>query len=248
MIPNLFLVGAQKSGTTYVHNVLVKNKLASCGKTKEIHFFIRRESKIKEGIEGYLLNFRDSPESKYLIDSSTSYFLPNDPKIDRYPSKQIYNFNKNAKVFAVIRNPIERYESAYNHHILKGNIEITDEIDEISDKHFLLDIGRYDESITQWKEYFPQIKILTYDSLTSSRDLFFKELFEFLELDTTPKNLLLEFRSNDTNTRFEKNKNLSLSSKIQLTTRSKDFLKDYYRESILNTEKLVNQDLSHWIK
>ena len=136
MIPNLFLIGAQKSGTSYVHNVLVKNKLVSSGKKKEYYFFQESASSVKNGMGKYLRNFKNSPESKYLIDSSTSYFLPNDPSIDRHCSKRIYDFNKDAKIFAVIRNPIERYESAYNHHIIMGRIDpTTDEIDEILDKH-----------------------------------------------------------------------------------------------------------------
>ncbi len=220
----------------------------SCGKEKEMNFFSKREAHIKQGIDEYLLNFKDSPKSKYLIDSSTSHFQPNNPRIDKNPAKQIYNFNKNAKIFAVIRNPIERYESAYNHHILMGRIEPTDNIDKILDKHLLLNIGRYDESIIQWREYFPQLKILTYDSLCSNPELFFSDLFDFLELNKARKNLVLDFRSNDTQIRFDKKKNPSLTSKIKLTKESKNFLKDYYQESILNLEKLIGQDLSHWIE
>lgn len=248
MIPNLFLSGAQKSGTTYVHDVLVKNKLVSCGKKKEMNFFSQSEKKIKQNIDEYLLNFKDSPKSKYLIDSSTAHFQPNDPRIDKYPSKQIYNFNKNAKVFAVIRNPIERYESAYNHHIIMKRIEPTDNIDKILDKHLLLDIGRYDESIIQWREYFPHLKVLTYDSLSSNPELFFNELFDFLEIDITPANLILDFRSNDTQKRIDEKGEIPLSSKIRLTSESRDFLKNYYRKSILNTENLICKDLSHWIE
>ena len=245
-VPNLFLIGAQKAGTTYIHDVLVKNKLVSTGIEKEMNFFSKPETVIKRNTNKYLMNFTDSSKNKYLIDASTSHFQPNDPSLSKNAAKQIYNFNKNAKIIAVIRNPVERYQSAYNHHILGGKLNYINEIDEILDQYLMLDIGKYDESIIQWKNYFPQIKILIYDNLILSKELFFKEILDFLGLNVNPEELKLNFRTNDTSKRYAKN--LPGKLKAQLTKKARNHLKDYFQESIMNTEKLINQDLSHWLK
>ena len=110
----------------------------------------------------------------------------------------------------------------------------------------MLDIGKYDESIIQWKNYFPQIKILIYDNLILSKELFFKEILDFLALNVNPEELKLNFRTNDTSKRYAKN--LPGKLKAQLTKKARNHLKDYFQESIMNTEKLINQDLSHWLK
>ena len=103
---NLFLVGAQKSGTTSLHNMLISHSEIAAGIKKELHFFTTDKSFFR-GYE-YYENMFLKKDVKYLLDSSPIYmYLPK--CIER-----IYKYNKNSKILVILRSPEYRAVSAYN--------------------------------------------------------------------------------------------------------------------------------------
>ena len=116
--PNLFIVGAPKSGTSLLWTILKEHKdiFFSSDPEKEINYFSFDELKFNSYYKSYKVSnekdylslFKKGQSVKYLVDGSVSYFA--------YPSipKKLYKFNSNAKIIIIVRDPILRAFSHYN--------------------------------------------------------------------------------------------------------------------------------------
>lgn len=107
---NLFIVGAQKAGTSALHNYLVKHNKVIGGVKKEINYF-NHEENYQKGYKWYHKNFK-APlfyKSKYIYIDSTPQYLNNE-----LISNKIYNYNSNAKIVILLREPVSRAYSAWN--------------------------------------------------------------------------------------------------------------------------------------
>ena len=115
--PNLFLVGAPKAGSSLLWTMLKGHKdvFFTTNPEKEINYFSYNELsmnsyykdyKIKSEKE-YLKAFKNGQKAKYLADGSISYFA--------YASipKKLYDFNSEAKIVIIVRDPIDRAFSHY---------------------------------------------------------------------------------------------------------------------------------------
>lgn len=142
--PNLFIVGAAKSGTTSLYHYLDQHPDVHMSPIKEPHYFckdirckdftetykknvcfdvekyLRKKNLEKKHIsfvenhEEYLQLFRDARRERYLGETSTGYLYSS------IASNEIYKFNHESMIIMVLRNPIER---AFSHWTmdLRGN-------------------------------------------------------------------------------------------------------------------------------
>lgn len=105
------IIGAQKAGTTYLHNLLVRNS-GFCGAfVKEPHYFT--SSRKYQSTYGDI--FPPAPDGKTLLDSSVSY-LHNPACVEEIASR----LGSDTPVMAMIRNPLDRIVSAYLHNVKHG--------------------------------------------------------------------------------------------------------------------------------
>ena len=116
-LPNLFIVGAAKSGTTSLHNYLNQHPDVFMCTPKEPHFLINNEigkDRIPIGIcseKEYVNLFLGGKERKYRGESSVMYLMFPEiviPKINQ-------QFGENCKIIIMLRNPIERAYSGFQH-------------------------------------------------------------------------------------------------------------------------------------
>lgn len=107
---SLFVIGAQKAGTTALHNYLIKHPDVKHGESKELHFFNHQE-KYEKGISWYHKQFVRPlfyDNSNVYVDSSPHYLS------DLEVAKRLYNYNPNAKIVILLRDPVKRAFSAWN--------------------------------------------------------------------------------------------------------------------------------------
>jgi len=111
-IPNIFILGAAKSGTTSLHNFLNKYADVCMANPKEPFFF---ESEYEKGLDYYKKKyFAHYNNEKYIGDSRhRNLFLP-------FVPQRIYDVNKNAKFIIILRNPIDRTFSHWWHFYSRG--------------------------------------------------------------------------------------------------------------------------------
>ncbi len=110
---NLFIIGAQKCGTSTLFDNLVKHKNIFGGEIKEKNFF-SHEGLFKNGLDYYhnmypkLSIFNTAPKNSYFLDASPSYLSQKDA------ADKILKYNPKAKFIVMMRNPVDRAFSAWN--------------------------------------------------------------------------------------------------------------------------------------
>ena len=118
---SLFIVGAQKAGTSALYNYLIKHPKMEGGAMKEINFF-NHEEKYAQGIEWYHKKFKKASffESNFVYVDATPQYLNT-----KGVAEKIYNYNPKAKIVILLREPVSRAFSAWN--MYKQFSELSDE-------------------------------------------------------------------------------------------------------------------------
>jgi len=116
--PNFFIVGAAKSGTTSLWKFLNENDEvfvigAENELLKEPSYFCDFNKSMS--LEDYLHLLEGASEQHTNVGDASTLYLP-DPK----SAKRIYEFNRDAKIIIVLRNPAERAFSLYNWMVQEG--------------------------------------------------------------------------------------------------------------------------------
>ena len=102
--PFVFTIGAQKAGTTALHNLLSNHNDISLPEVKETHYFSRTNLYIK-GIEWYIKHFDFGKKVMCEVDPSYLFFPES--------SNRIRDSITNPKFVVVFRRPLERALSHY---------------------------------------------------------------------------------------------------------------------------------------
>ena len=173
--PSFFIVGAQKAGTTSLHNILKNHPEIFLPKKKESRFFNFHYSK---GLKWYLeKNFIIEPESTYKISGEVDpSYLINSLALKRMKN----DLGGNLKIIIIIRNPIHRAYSAYNMFKRIGskrfskikNLKFSDVLKKEFNNHLdfgLLKNSNYLDHIIDYENKFGKnnVKILIFEKFIS---------------------------------------------------------------------------------
>jgi hypothetical protein len=261
--PNLFLLGAAKSGTTWLHTFFDKIPDIAMSKPKE-PFFLEAEYEL--GLEHYHRRYFSHWNGEPIIGDARhrNLYLP-------FVAKRIAALNPNAKLVICVRNPIERAYSHWWHWYARG-IEDLDFEQAVQEdlarieagwsggtEHEMdvykatldatgkgiyrsyIDSGYYYQQIERYLIHFPQhqIKIILFDDLEHSPFTVSKELEAFLGTDYyTPEN----FTPQAINTAEPEN----TRKRTPISTTFRTFLQNHYQAHNSQLAQLINRDLSHW--
>lgn len=106
--PNFFVIGAQKAGTTTLHDRLAKCNLVNLPDTKETHFFSNNEN-YRRGLDWY---FKQFPSSNTFV--KRGEVAPDYLFSEQAPAR-IKSLTLNPDILCIFRNPIDR---AYSHYLM----------------------------------------------------------------------------------------------------------------------------------
>jgi uncharacterized protein YaaR (DUF327 family) len=133
--PNLFIVGAAKCGTTSLYYYLSQHPEVFDCPVKEPHHFITQfqidslYGNLKQykklwssylGLSKYLALYSNAKSFRITCDASVNYL--------RYAKEiagKIKEFNDEAKILIILRNPVDRLFSHYHHSVRDGSITET---------------------------------------------------------------------------------------------------------------------------
>ena len=198
ILPNLLIVGAAKSGTTSLHNYLKQHHDIFMSNHKEPHFLINDEigvNRIPNGLskyEDYLALFKDSKSYKYRGESSTMYL--------QFPEISVKNIkkylNNDIKIIIMLRNPVERAFSGYQHvrrYNMMEKLEFSEAIDECENRYFIntnftpasryLNIGLYYNMVKKFQSNFgKKIHVIIYDDFINNTQEELSKVFDFLNV------------------------------------------------------------------
>jgi hypothetical protein len=115
--PSFIIIGAQKSGTSSLHHYLNQHPDLVGSKPKEIHFF-NREIYFQKDIHWYKNHFKSVYPNKTYFESTPAYLYQPDT------AKLIKKYYPDIKLIAILRDPVKRAYSAWNHYrdIFDNNI------------------------------------------------------------------------------------------------------------------------------
>lgn len=121
---NLFIIGAPKCGTTALATYLNSHNEIFMSSPKEPHFF---SSKFKdwfykaESLEQYLALFSNSNDSHKILGEASVLYL-----YDSSALIKIYDYNPDAKIVVMLRNPIDLAYSWHSQAVYNGDENILD--------------------------------------------------------------------------------------------------------------------------
>tara|TARA_B000000460_G_scaffold142863_1_gene100817 strand:+ start:498 stop:1418 length:921 start_codon:yes stop_codon:yes gene_type:complete len=243
-LPNFFVIGGVRCGTTSLYHYLGQHNCIKQAMYDELGYF---DDNFHLGLNWYRSLFPtkfiqkkiESKYKKFLTYDVTPFYIYNPLVVDR-----IFKFSPNAKIIAVLRNPIDRAYSNFNNRIQdEGDTETTfeeivySEIEKIKNNEnnnennvFLvnefydLDLARgfYAKQLKFWFKKFPRknIFLTSSEELATNTDKTVSEIFEFLEVPE------------------QKISDLTKQNKIKYPK-----MKDSTREILINFFKPYNEEL-----
>lgn len=188
-IPNLFIIGAMKSGTSSLYNYLSMHPEIYMAENKEpMHF--SREENWSLGNEEYLKLFALAQDEKYVGEGSTEY---SKRPFREGVAQRLFDFNANSRIIYIIREPFARIVSQYKHMVkfkseTKGLVEAVTSLsaDYMTNSYYAYQLEPY-------IELFGRKSIFTasFEKMTSFPHEFLKNLFNWLDVDESyiPPNL-----------------------------------------------------------
>jgi hypothetical protein len=192
--PNLFLIGAMKSGTTTLHELLAGHpEIAMCEPKEPCYFvdpaqlqtlwpemwrmgFWRDEA-------SYLALFAHKPGARYFGESSTDYSKR--PRIDGVVER-LARFNPEARFVYVMRDPVERTLSHYWHMVEHRGEKRAPKDAILHDPHYT-DVSHYADQLAPYIERFGRDRVhaLTFEALTRDPQASVRSVYAWLGVDTT---------------------------------------------------------------
>ena len=210
---NLFIVGAGKSGTTALVNQLsTLNEIFLPG-IKEPHFFAEYDDQSWAEVDHfgstyisdkqqYNSLYKTHQNEKYLLDASTSYLHK------AGTAGRIYEYNNDAKIVILLRNPVDR---AYSHYLMSRRVGHTDSnflsamkyeyLERASGISYYVRIGLYASQVEEYLQIFPEsnVMVILYDDFNNRSIETFRDLLTFLGIDSSGKDYaFLAARHNET--------------------------------------------------
>lgn len=199
-LPDFLIVGAQKSGTTTLYDILNNHPEVNMSKTKEINFFTS-EKKFSKGLSYYSTFFDKSIGNQKIMGEATPGYM------NYYGvAEKIYDSLGDIKIIMILRDPIKRAYSQYwdNRRHLKENMSENKIVSKYlsstynSSSRGYFSRGVYIKYIEDYLRFFSRenIHIIIFENfIKNPRDVIL-ELYDFLGIDNSQPLLNLKEPSN----------------------------------------------------
>jgi hypothetical protein len=203
VLPNTFIIGVQKAGTTTLDDWLAQHPQIYCYESlKDVLLFVRFKSmdEIVQRMQKEPVPYKGQP---VVLQSAVNYVF--------YPQylEQLSQMSPSAKLIVILRNPVDRAVSSYGYFtkMLRETREIKEallyepklniEFSKDNSDFTYIEHGFYTRQIKSCLEYFSkeQLLVLDYDDLATNPAVLLKKTFSFLGIDPsfqpdlTPKNV-----------------------------------------------------------
>lgn len=181
--PNLFIIGAMKSGTTSLHNYLNAHPDIAMSEEKEPGYFVD-ELGLHKGEQWYCNLFESEKKYRYRGESSTHYTkLP----LYRGVPERIFRFNPDARLIYIMRDPFERVISHYWHALrdIHHGGETRSLLNAVRERPDYLAFSNYEAQLAPYLDRFGReaIYTLTFESLRQDPNKEVNRIFAWLQLD-----------------------------------------------------------------
>jgi hypothetical protein len=200
-MPNFFVIGAQKAGTTSLYHYLDQHPQIYMSPRKEPHFFQGTHSNFRwpgrrlapvTDLRDYLALFEGVNDEKAIGEASASYlYSPEAPAL-------IKRSVPDAKIIAVLRNPAQRAYSNFLHLRQVGREPLASFADALQAEEqrmrekwgpdwYYKDKGFYHKQVKRYFDMFGQdrVGVWLYEDLRDDPSEMMRDVFRFLAVDDT---------------------------------------------------------------
>lgn len=209
-VPDFFIVGAPKSGTTSLYDMLTLHPQVFM-MPKELHFFGKDlDIKKRTTAEQYFSLISQVPQSKLLGDASVWYLYSSSAPLE------IKNCNPQAKIIILLRHPVDMLYSLHSQNLIDCNEDVSDfetalglESRRKKGNHIpaaanfsraLLysEAGRYTEHVKRYMDVFGEknVLLLWFDDLLENPGAWWVKTLDFLSVDTCQPPVIQASNSN----------------------------------------------------
>jgi len=192
--PDLFVIGAMKSGTTYLNKLLGAHpEIFMCAPEEPSYFVEPNQLRTLwpeawdlgfwRSEDNYLDLFRENRDAIHLGEASTNYAKR--PFVDGVPER-IHDFNPDSRFIYLMRDPIERTISHYWHQV-RHSAEHRPMLEAIKSDPQYLDVSHYAMQLTPYLDLFgpERVAVLSFEQLTYDPRAAMRPLYEWLDVDPT---------------------------------------------------------------
>jgi len=201
-LPNFLVIGAMKAGTTSLFHYLAAHPQAYLSPLKEVEFFVDGPN-WRRGLDWYRARFADAPDGAVAVgEASTAY-----TKFPEYTGvpERIAAHVPDARLIYVVRDPIERIRSHYQHRVLSGAERAPLPAAVLEDPRYVR-VSSYAMQLERYLPHVPRerILLLTSEDLRAHRAATVKAAYRFLGLDddVEPDVLGTEFYRSEDRTQY----------------------------------------------
>tara|TARA_B100000900_G_C20602354_1_gene726250 strand:+ start:3587 stop:4480 length:894 start_codon:yes stop_codon:yes gene_type:complete len=179
-------IGASKSGTTFISSILKNDSEFYIPSIKEVNYFnefipqdyVTRNINFNYSHEWYNKFFEEGLSNNQICGELTPCYFNFDSS-----SKKIYDYNPEIKLFAILRNPVERAYSQFLYARQNGVENSTSFIKALnSNTRKYVGESLYFKNLHPFFKIFKnhQIKIFIYDDFFENPQMHLEDLFKFL--------------------------------------------------------------------
>lgn len=222
-LPNLICPGAQRSGTSYIHNLLSQHKDIFGATAKEVHYF---DINIDKGPTWYLNHYTGVKNQKYRLDTTPEYMI-----VEEIPVAIRDLLGTDIKFIFMLRNPVSRVYSEFQSVVSRDTLTFDTFLKEITsadnsapifrgDKaYYTIRRGFYARRIKAFLELFPieNMHFVIFEEFTADPKTTMKEICNFLCIDY------------DNSIVYESNKNPSMYTTRKTLQKADRKLERFYR-------------------
>jgi len=253
VLPNFFLLGAARSGTTTLARALGQHPQVFVSRIKEPKYLARAELRRPfegpsdqqtppvDSHQGYLDLFREVEDEAAIGEASVVYLYC------RSAIDEVARLSPAARMIVILRDPIARAFSNYNslrrpERRLEPCESFLEAVDAEPERlaawhprwHYLAR-SFYHAQLSPWVERFGRERFLflLYDDLVADPDALVRSCFDFLEVDAT--------RGVDAAARHNASR-----AETDVPAAVRERLRGLYCEDMARLSVLTGRDLSHW--
>jgi hypothetical protein len=177
MLPHFIGIGAQKSGTSWLHVQLEQHPQVFLPPEKELDFFFRDLPR-----EWYESRFAGAPAERLRGEISPNY-LPRPIVVER-----MHALVPDARLIAILRNPADRAFSQWKMARQLGNLPMDVPFLQAfrDDQRLLRTQGLYLQLLAKFEKYFPldsRLLVLFYDDIAADPMTLMRAVHRFLGID-----------------------------------------------------------------
>jgi len=196
--PNFFIVGAPKCGTTSMYEYLQQHPNIFMSYIKELHYFgtdmhgKKHWNKKGKSDDDYLAYFEGWNGEEHIGEASVYYLF------SERAAQEIHDFNPDARIIAMLRNPVDMLYSMYHQKRFSGGetlptfeealaAEPKRKAEGAPRRLYYREIATYTPQVKRYFDVFgrDQVRVIIFDDLKADVEAVYRDTLRFLGADDT---------------------------------------------------------------